>query len=52
MKKLVFALFLLGLSALASAQSLTESKENLEPGLHYEYLKKIYKTKDYSTILR
>ena len=48
MKKLVFALFLLGLSALASAQSLTESKENLEPGLHNEYLKKIYKTKDYS----
>lgn len=48
MKKLVFILILFGLSAFASAQSRTEARENLEPGLRYEYLKKIYKTKDYS----
>lgn len=48
MKKLVFVLILFGLSAFASAQNCTEARESLEPGLRYEYLKKIYKAKDYS----
>jgi len=47
MKKLILALFLFGFSFLASAQNNIEEKEGIRPGMRYEYLKKIYKPKDY-----
>lgn len=47
MKKYILAFLLLGFSFFASAQNNVEEKEVLRPGMRYEYLKKIYKPKDY-----
>ncbi len=48
MKKVLLIALFVCISFCAFAQKMPESKEGLVPGMKYEYLKKIYKPKDYS----